>query len=1106
MAGTFRWHSCSNTDFPLKRHKVSKACEACRNKKMRCDGSIPARSRNLHSAAPKSPSFSNSLCTDMKTPFMDNKFTFANQTYETFRLQHSPPQCGTSLLPLLFDFFHLTSQPVCIWDSFDHYHKQCISPSSSETTLSESRDRLLREAIRLFVTHNLLYSMFIDSQALPLITLQSDPLLFTACSQSTYPNEYKSSLFPSRHPTLNRPRTLRQENELINDYDLLIMLSILSLTFSSLNEHEKSDSFMEHAMAFYQKAHQLFFQLIFPIVPSDPTYPAPDQKDLLSLLKATILLAHFQCSIISPEQAYRTIRIGIDILQQASLTLNEESLIVLKTIDAWHIWLAFYLGMPYTNVASANVQKELKLSDSQFTQEQQWAFQIVDNCSQFMRATLKRHKSAHPQQAKPSFEFIDHDKNPWLIISLFQHVLKIHLQLSYLSTSFENDYASLVEHNVYTMDSFAKPLQQILDISSQIINYCTDNRFVFLPYPVIYSVCLGETEHFNALCLALKKIAKASSMCKDTLDVVLNQLNHPKSYINTESAIKRREKRRLNKIKKTTAPPSPSPSSSSDVTAVIVSRASTKPSVSMTLCDTPGAIISNTTSQPDTPSTMSQLLAHPVIPNELLLMDNMRTAGLEHMSSHTMNIHSRADIDREQLEKLSHKPSRLQQQYQQYQHEQQVLLQQQQQQQKYQKQFSELDLQQPTHHITSNNHNNPYLFPKYVMAPSSAQNTSSSKAKNDYNAAQVLPPQGDIGSNYNCYQSNKRTYNQHQPSNFNLQAYKKLKSNVNIPSSSTYYNQKQHFQNQGNPPFNHVQEDNELVSTSSQNDRSRQNSLVDTSFIDVNEMGSEPQSADSAALMYWMLDSGENAAAFYQVATTPSTPTGTHPSLPTHDAKSETEILSSPVQQAQFGYQNNNDHNDNPTSQNEPTAAIQSWQPSIEVDENSLNAVTKLPLPQPSKSSAQPTNYWATSASTRTWSKFFFASEVQTLHYQTPPLVHYNESSSFPMSLNMIQEEEDQHRQRQQQQQEPLKPFFYSYNKNLAGKNGTSDKNLVVLPPQPIQATNSNEEAAAAAAAAAIWAAAADKTRPNSNKDDYCTPKRKISDYNTFYSEIKETR
>lgn len=39
MTGTFRWHSCSTSDFPLKRHKVSKACEVCRAKKMRCDGS-----------------------------------------------------------------------------------------------------------------------------------------------------------------------------------------------------------------------------------------------------------------------------------------------------------------------------------------------------------------------------------------------------------------------------------------------------------------------------------------------------------------------------------------------------------------------------------------------------------------------------------------------------------------------------------------------------------------------------------------------------------------------------------------------------------------------------------------------------------------------------------------------------------------------------------------------------------------------------------------------------------------------------------------------------------------------------------------------------------
>ncbi|KAI9275639.1 hypothetical protein BDA99DRAFT_555417 [Phascolomyces articulosus] len=37
----FRWHSCSKDDFPFKRHKVPKACQLCRQKKMRCDGLFP---------------------------------------------------------------------------------------------------------------------------------------------------------------------------------------------------------------------------------------------------------------------------------------------------------------------------------------------------------------------------------------------------------------------------------------------------------------------------------------------------------------------------------------------------------------------------------------------------------------------------------------------------------------------------------------------------------------------------------------------------------------------------------------------------------------------------------------------------------------------------------------------------------------------------------------------------------------------------------------------------------------------------------------------------------------------------------------------------------
>ncbi|KAI8378649.1 hypothetical protein EDC96DRAFT_169477 [Choanephora cucurbitarum] len=293
-----------------------------------------------------------------------------------------------------------------------------------------------------------------------------------------------------------------------------------------------------------------------------------------------------------------------------------------------------------------------------------------------------------------------------------------------------------------------------------------------------------KIDHFDTLYSTLNKIAKTSTMCKQTLEVIISQLNHSESSLNIDSAIKRRERKRLDKLKKTTAPPSPSPSSSSDATAVVVSR--TKPSISITSCDTGGGevMVSNTTSQPDTPSTMSQFLAHSTIPSELLLMENTRTPGLDHMASHPMSIHSRADIDREQLEKLSHKPSRLQQQYQQYQHEQQILIQQ----QKYQRQWSELDLQ-PEHSISSNNHpNNHYLFSSKYSMPSSINTTHSPKPKNEYNTP-ILPPQDDINSHYHFYQNNNKRNNHHSSSNFNLQTYKKFKPNVHITTS--HYDQKQ---------------------------------------------------------------------------------------------------------------------------------------------------------------------------------------------------------------------------------------------------------------------------------------------------------------------------
>ncbi|KAI9255377.1 hypothetical protein EDC94DRAFT_617480 [Helicostylum pulchrum] len=72
---------------------------------------------------------------------------------------------------------------------------------------------------------------------------------------------------------------------------------------------------------------------------------------------------------------------------------------------------------------------------------------------------------------------------------------------------------------------------------------------------------------------------------------------------------------------------------------------------------------------------------------------------------------------------------------------------------------------------------------------------------------------------------------------------------------------------------------------------------------------------------------------------------------------------------------------------------------------NNNNGVTKLPLPQISKQTSMLSKRWLTSAQAQKTNNIFFHSEVQTLHYQTPPLVNFDTNTSFPMvGLNVIQE------------------------------------------------------------------------------------------------------
>ncbi|KAI8047082.1 uncharacterized protein B0P05DRAFT_566963 [Gilbertella persicaria] len=291
MTGTLRWHSCSTTDFPLKRHKVSKACEACRNKKMRCDGKHPCqRCENnkmecKYNDRPIRSRTLKPLCIETNL----DKITLTNEIHETFRL--SRPHHGTCLSPLLFDFFHLTSQPAHIWRLWTEYH-QNLRASASSIEWMMSKNQLVKEAFKLFVTHNLLYGTLIHSQMLAFV-LQSDSVY------AYLPSRPQHHSLISPRPSLTHPPS--------NDYDAVVIYSVLALVFSSLpEEHE---NLMEDAMTLYKKAHALFIQLCFPATFSDPAATVPNQKEIEWMVLASILLAHFQCAVIHPEQAYLTIRI-----------------------------------------------------------------------------------------------------------------------------------------------------------------------------------------------------------------------------------------------------------------------------------------------------------------------------------------------------------------------------------------------------------------------------------------------------------------------------------------------------------------------------------------------------------------------------------------------------------------------------------------------------------------------------------------------------------------------------------------------------------------------------------------------------------------------------
>lgn len=263
---------------------------------------------------------------------------------------------------------------------------------------------LVKETFRVFIFHNLLYGSFIDSQ-----------LLNNALSSVSILSFMQKC--PSAQPT----QDLLFDESSLSLYSIIIYC-ILAITFHSAHQslpnmnENFTNSLYRYSHAFYREAHKRFIATCFPAVPADPSIKQEiskrqKKKHDIILAQASVLLAHFQCTAICEEQAFMTIKIGLDLVQQSSLTVmddddddgeKESLLALLKSLDAWYVWLAFYLQKPYSvhelDMSHIETESMTELHDDNQTmfiqknEGQKWALYITDAYTFFLKSILKMKK------------------------------------------------------------------------------------------------------------------------------------------------------------------------------------------------------------------------------------------------------------------------------------------------------------------------------------------------------------------------------------------------------------------------------------------------------------------------------------------------------------------------------------------------------------------------------------------------------------------------------------------------------------------------------------------------------------------------------------------
>jgi hypothetical protein len=314
------------------------------------------------------------------------------------------------------DFFNTTSQPQTIWTYFIVcFNRFCDSQPIPDNAYfmrdapELESNELVKETCRVFVTHNLLYGSFIDTNLL-LFVLESVSMFSYMQTTST----------PTSATFASAPYATKTVDESSLPCYSILTYSILAITFQSAyqslpNMNEKfTNSLYIYSHVFYREAHKRFLAICFPTIPAADPPPVAgasskkkkkdQQQRILLLVQASILLTHFQCTAINEEQAFMTIKIGLSLAQQLNVSLSIDPL--LKSLDAWYVWLAFYMKKPYSideldymlnfpntleELVSDQQQQEeyaLNRADNTSSREQRWALHVTEAHTCFLKSLL----------------------------------------------------------------------------------------------------------------------------------------------------------------------------------------------------------------------------------------------------------------------------------------------------------------------------------------------------------------------------------------------------------------------------------------------------------------------------------------------------------------------------------------------------------------------------------------------------------------------------------------------------------------------------------------------------------------------------------------------